>query len=121
MSALSKLSKKDPLHNGRMGQRRDDDVIERWRTSTRLPLILDALLGSEEDPAVRQLIDAFGGQSCIPPRQAQYDGRVGVSFIIEDTKDNPDSGTGPGFATAMAAAKAFVPGDCNGIDQRTAS
>ncbi|WP_159698374.1 hypothetical protein [Arthrobacter sp. 18067] len=44
-----------------MGQRRDDGAKERWRTSTRLPLILDALLGSEEDPAVRQLIDAFGG------------------------------------------------------------
>ena len=44
-----------------MGQRSDDGVNEPWRTSTRLPLILDALLGSEEEPAVRQLIDAFGG------------------------------------------------------------
>lgn len=35
--------------------------MEPWRTSSRLPIILDALALSEGDPAVRQLIDAFGG------------------------------------------------------------
>jgi hypothetical protein len=36
--------------------------VEQWRTSTRLPVILDALGLSEEDPAVRVLADAFGGE-----------------------------------------------------------
>lgn len=36
--------------------------MERWRTSTRLPVIVDALGLSEEDPAVRGLADAFGGE-----------------------------------------------------------
>jgi hypothetical protein len=36
--------------------------VKRWRTSTRLPEILDALRLSEEDPAVRGLAGAFGGE-----------------------------------------------------------
>lgn len=39
----------------------DNGGVERWRTSSRLPVILDALALAEEDPAVRRLIDAFGG------------------------------------------------------------
>ncbi len=35
--------------------------MERWRTSTRLPVVLAALGRSEGDPAVRRLADAFGG------------------------------------------------------------
>lgn len=35
--------------------------MERWRTRTRLPMLLDALCLSEEDPIVRRLADAFGG------------------------------------------------------------
>ncbi len=45
-----------------MGQRRNDEQTELWRTRTRLPLILDALLGSEEDPPVRRLVEALGGE-----------------------------------------------------------
>lgn len=39
----------------------DNGGVERWRTTSRLPAVLDALTLSEKDLAVGQLIDAFGG------------------------------------------------------------
>ncbi|WP_136054829.1 hypothetical protein [Microbacterium sp. K24] len=36
--------------------------MTRWQDSTRLPVVLDALERSEDDPAVRRLAAAFGGE-----------------------------------------------------------
>lgn len=46
--------------------------MERWRTSTELPALLAALGGTEQDPAVRRVVDAFGGEPA-----ATADRRVG--------------------------------------------
>ncbi|MDR6174237.1 hypothetical protein QE364_000735 [Nocardioides zeae] len=40
---------------------RDNRGMQTWRTTTRLPLAVDALAADEADPAVARLVAAFGG------------------------------------------------------------
>jgi len=53
---------KDPGHYiGWVGDPGNHGMDESWRTATRLPVITDALLGSEADPRVQELMAALGG------------------------------------------------------------